>query len=835
MATNEPREIDRMPVINDLKDFDKHSGVLMERIIFNYRHLMIIGCIIISIVLGWQTSKLYLNASFEKMLPQHQPYIKNYIANKKGLKGLGNTIRIVVENTEGTIFNAQYIEFLKQISDEVFLIPGVERSSMKSLWTPTVRWTMVTEKGFTAGSVIPDTYDGSEASLQTVKTNVGRASLVGSLVADNYKSSLILVSLIDKDPATGKRLSYSDFSKNIENVRQKYENQGKGAIKIHITGFAKIVGDLIEGLKQVMVFFLFAVLIAGCIIFLYSRCLRSTVLLICCSALAVLWQLGLIRILGFELDPYSILVPFLVYAIAVSHGTQKMNGIMQDIGRGTHKLIAARYTFRRLFLPGLTALSAAAVGFAVLMRIDIPVIRDLALTASVGVAVVIFTNLILLPVLLSYTGVSPLAAKRSLMEESKESKGKGIGAVWEWLERFASRPKWSAGAVIVLILMTIGGSIVGHHVKIGDLDPGAPEFRPDSRYNQDNAFLNANFGLSTDQFAVIVKTPKEGCINYQTLIEVDRLVHELEKVPGVQSVGGVSDAMRLTLSGSYEGSPKFYTITRNQRELNYAGSMAVTGNPELFDKNAQIMPVIAYLSDHKADTLERVVEVASNFSKNHSTEDRKFLLAAGSSGIEAATNIIVKRENRIMMIYVYIAVILLCLVTFRSWRAVIVAIIPLILTSVLCESLMVMLGIGVKVATLPVIALGVGIGVDYALYLLSVQLEHMRAGLPLGEAYKRAVRFTGKVVALVGITLASAVVTWSLSPIKFQADMGILLSFMFFYNMVGALVFIPSLSRFILGRADETGQVFLKGMEQNKTSIVSQDSRSIQKQLKNAS
>jgi predicted RND superfamily exporter protein len=210
------------------------------------------------------------------------------------------------------------------------------------------------------------------------------------------------------------------------------------------------------------------------------------------------------------------------------------------------------------------------------------------------------------------------------------------------------------------------------------------------------------------------------------------------------------------------------------------------------------MPVIAYLSDHKAETLARVSAAAEEFADRHSTLDRQFLLAAGNAGIEAATNMAVEHANRAMLLYVYAAVILLCFVTFRSWRAVVVAVVPLALTSILCEALMVGLGIGVKVATLPVIALGVGIGVDYALYLLSVQLAYQRAGMPLAEAYGRAVQFTGRVVGLVGVTLAAGVVTWAFSPIKFQADMGILLTFMFLWNMAGALVLIPALSHFLL-------------------------------------
>jgi hypothetical protein len=225
----------------------------------------------------------------------------------------------------------------------------------------------------------------------------------------------------------------------------------------------------------------------------------------------------------------------------------------------------------------------------------------------------------------------------------------------------------------------------------------------------------------------------------------------------------------------------------------------------MFNDGRNVAPIIAFLADHKAETLTRVVKTVEAFAKEHNTPDRKFLLAAGNAGIEAATNIAVERSNRAMLLYVYIAVIVLCYVTFISWRAVIVAVVPLAVTSVLAEALMVMLGIGVKVATLPVIALGVGIGVDYALYLLTVQLAHQRRGMSVADAYNSALVFTGKVVALVGVTLAAAVVTWVWSPIKFQADMGLLLAFMFLWNMLGALILVPSLATFLLAPRRRTG------------------------------
>ncbi|MCA0243661.1 MAG: MMPL family transporter [Proteobacteria bacterium] len=791
--------IDDMPAIRELKDFDRESGNRFERLIFNHRPLVIALCLLLTLLLGWQATKLTLNAAFEKTIPHQQPYIKNFLEYRKDLKGLGNAIRVVVENRRGDIFDPAYLQTLKQINDELFLTPGVDRANVKSLWMPVVRWNEVTEEGFAGGPVMPDRYAGSAKDIDQLKQNIARAQILGSLVGNDYKSSMIFVPLLDKEAASGKPLDYWELSRRLEDIRAKYAKAG-GDVEIRIVGFAKVVGDLLDGLQQVMVFFAVAAAIAAAIIFWWTRCVRSTVLVLGCSLIAVLWQLGLVTALGYSLDPYSILVPFLVFAIGVSHGAQKMNGIMQDVGRGTHRLVAARYTFRRLFLAGLTALAADAVGFAVLMLIDIAVIQELAITASIGVALLVFTNLVLLPVMLSYTGVSAAAAQRSLRAEQQPNQG-----MWALLARFTER-RWALAAIGASAVLLVVGFAVSTQLKVGDLDAGASELRPNSRYNLDNAYVTSRYALSSDQFAVIVKTKPEGCLEYATLIEADRLGWTLQQVPGVQTTVSLPDAVRKITAGSYEGSNKWLTLSPNQDVLNYAARTASTTNPDLFNTECSVMPVVAYLADHKAETLDRVVQAADAFARAHSTPERQFKLAAGSAGIEAATNIVVRQANVTMLLYVYAAVIVLCFITFRSWRAVVVTVVPLIITSVLCEALMVALGMGVKVATLPVIALGVGIGVDYALYLLSIQLALQRAGAPLAEAYRHALRFTGKVVALVGVTLAAGVITWAWSPIKFQADMGILLTFMFVWNMLGALVLIPALSHFLLPRVAQRAQ-----------------------------
>jgi len=787
---------DTLPVIRNLADFDPRSGNGLERLVFNHRLPFLLCMLLATVVLGFMAvTRLELRPSFEKMLPQSHPYIQNYLENRASLRGLGNAVRVVVENTRGDIFDPGYLQTLRHINDELFLSQGVDRAWMKSLWSPAVRWTEVTEEGFQGGPVMPDGYQGATGDIEQLRQNIERANIVGSLVARDFKSSMLVVPLLDQDSATGKGLDYHAFSQKLEQLRSQY--QASGQYRIHVIGFAKLMGDLIDGLIQVMAFFALAVLTSLVIIYCYTRCVRSTLLVVLCSLTAVVWQLGIVAWLGYAIDPYSILVPFLIFAIGVSHAAQKMNGILQDIGRGTHRLIAARYTFRRLFVAGVTALLADAVGFAVLMLIDIPVIQDLAITASIGVAVLIFTSLLLMPVALSYVGVGRKAAERALRIDARAAQHRGFGRLWDLLDRFTER-KWAGAAVLAALALAalgIGGSL---QLKIGDLDSGAPELRADSRYNLDNAYITQHYALSSDTFAVMVKTAPEGCLQYPTLILADRLAWALQQLPGVQTTVSLANAVRQITAGTYEGNPRLNSLQRNQDVLNYAAQQASVNAPELFNNDCSLMPVIAYLKDHRADTLAEVAAAAERFAADNSHAEHQFLLAAGSAGIEAATNVVVREANHRMLLLVYLAVTLFCLVTFRSWRATLVAILPLMLTSVLCEALMVAMGIGVKVATLPVIALGVGIGVDYALYLLSVQLHHQRAGLSLAQAYQKAVAFTGRVVGLVGITLAAGVVGWAWSPIKFQADMGLLLTFMFLWNMLGALVLIPALSHFLL-------------------------------------
>jgi uncharacterized protein len=780
-------------VKTNIADFDRSSGSWPERILFNNRAIFLAVCAIITIFLGIEATHVGLNADFYDTIPTHQPYIANYLHHYNELQAQANATEISVTANNGTILDKHYLEVLQKINDEVYLLPGVDRRFMTSLWTPNVRWVSITPDGERGGPVMPAVFTGSPDQLNTISQNILQTGKVGSLVSDDFKSSMIYVPLLEINNLTGKPLDYGDLARRLNGIRAKYDAQG---VTVRIVGFSMIVGDMINGINEILSFFAISLLIATAFLFWYTRCIRSTLLVVFASVIAVTWQVGLLNTIGYSLTPYSVLVPFLIFAIGMSHGAQKMNGVMQDIGRGTPPLVAARYTFRRLFVAGFAALMCDAASFAVLMTIHIRAIQQLALVASIGVAILVVTNLLMLPMMLSYTGVSKRAAKRSLQSMPSAEKDRQRHPLWDFLDLFTTR-NYAVATVAFMAIVASFGWHVGRNVQIGDLKPGAPELRQDSQYNRDNAFITNTFKTSSDIFIALVDTPPVGCVDYNTLAAMNGLQWKLQQLPVVESTESLATFADSLFMLETEGSPKWYGL---EPMLGVLGQVEGQHPDNLANFECTFAPIYVYLTDHKAKSLEQVANMVESYINNPANQGPgfKISLAGGNAGIEAATNIVIKQASRNMLLLVYAVVTLFCFIAFRSWRAVVCAVVPLTITSILAQALMVGLGIGTTVATLPVVALGVGIGVDYALYVLSIMLKHLRQGESLSDAYHHTLLFTGRVVVLTGITLAVGVGTWIFAPIKFQADMGLLLAFMFLWNMLGAMIMLPALAYFLL-------------------------------------
>jgi predicted RND superfamily exporter protein len=763
--------------------------------IFGHRRLVIALFVLVTLFMGYSASKIGIDAGFAKLLPLKHEYMQTYLKHRQQFGG-ANRLLIALVAKDGDIFSPEFFSALKTATDEVFFIPGVDRTQVTSIVTPNTRFTEVVEDGIAGGNVVPADFRPTPDGLDQVRKNILKAGIVGRLVANDFSGAIVSAQLMDVDPNTGEPLDYIHVAEQLEEkIRSRFQDTVEvevepSPVNVHMIGFAKVIGDISAGAQRVILFFGVAFLVTAIFVFAYSQSIKLTVIPLVCSVVAVIWQLGLLTLLGYGIDPMGILVPFLIFAIGVSHGVQMVSAWRAEVYEGVDSMTAAQAAFGLLLVPGSIALISDTIGFITIQLIEIRVIQEMAVTASLGVAVIILTNLVLLPVLLSYVSFDEIYRKQM------ERRARHLAPVWHALARVAERR--NAAVVVVLALgLLLFGVWKAREIKIGDLHRGVPELRSDSRYNIDSEIITSKFSIGVDILSVIVETVPEGCVDYEVMNTIDRFEWHMRNVPGVQSVVALAGIAKVINSGWNEGALAWRVLPRNQSVLTQSVAYVPTASG-LLNEDCSVMPVMIFTSDHKAETINRIVAEVKGFNREHGSERVQFKLATGNVGVMAATNEAVKAAQFPMLLYVFSAIILLCLVTFRSLRATLCIVLPLALVSLLAYALMTLLEIGLKVSTLPVVALGVGIGVDYGIYIFS-RFRSIRAeGKSLPEAYEQTLRVTGSAVLFTGLTLGVGVFTWVFSPLKFQADMGILLTFMFLVNMLGAILLLPALASFLL-------------------------------------
>ncbi len=765
----------------------------LERLVFENRRAVLVIFLLLTAFMTWSASRLRIDAGFTKLLPAKHPYMQTYLQHVQEFGG-ANRVLVALVAKDGNMFTPEFFTALKEATDEVFFLPGVDRGRVSSLFTPNVRYTEVVEDGIAAGNVIPDDFSTSPEGLEAVRRNILKAGIVGRLVANDFSGAIISAELLEVDPSTGGKLDVLEVSQLLEEkVRQRFDAAyvPGSPVTVHILGFTKVIGDIADGARRVILFFVAAFLLITILVALYSQLLRLALIVVTCSLIAVIWQLGIIPLLGYGMDPMSILVPFLVFAIAVSHAVQMVSAARSEVFIGVDSLTASRIAFRRLLAPGSTALTTDVIGFLTLLVIQIRVIQEIAVAASLGVAMILLTNLVLLPVVLSYVRYP------GNYHDRLQRRVNHMAPLWRFLAQ-AAAPRPAAVIVACAAVLFAYGWWKGNDVAIGDLHRGVPELRSDSRYNRDTAMVTSKFSIGVDILTVIAETKPEGCVDFGVMTAIDEFSWRMANVEGVQSTIDLAGVARTINAGWNEGSPKWRVLARNPSVLTQSVTYVPTSTG-LLNSDCSVIPIMVFSADHKAETLARIVAEAKRIEAGPGHPGVTFRLATGNAGVMAATNEAVAAAQFPMLVWVFGAVAALCLLTYRSVAATLCILLPLGLASLLAYALMSLLEIGLKVGTLPVVALGVGIGVDYGIYIYSRFAALRRPGRSLREAYEDALAITGNGVLFTGLTLGLAVATWLLSPLKFQADMGILLVSLFVMNMIGAIVLLPALAHFLVG------------------------------------
>lgn len=914
----------------------------IEPLIYAKRKLTMGILLAITAFLFYQMIQIRTDAGYDKSIPLEHPYmkvLKQYQADFGG----ANTVAVALIQKEGNIYNEKFLASLKSATDEVFFIPGIDRSRVSSLFTPDVRYIEVVEGGFKGGNVIPAEYAPTQEMFDIVRANVNKGGHVGRFTTKDQRGAMVYSELLEVDPVTGDKLNYAEVANTLEDkIRGRFTSKIKYVYKmksdyttddgkyrfkagdvveegfvdlgwkmrfktfmaakkaegeekvemvpvkadmvtvstednpqynpnidVHILGFAKVVGDVIDATLQVVVFFIITLIMTLILLWLYVGSFKLAILPLVCSITAVIWEFGLLRMMGYGLDPFAILVPFLILAVSVSHGVQYVNAWVGEISMNSRNSFdASLETWRRLAIYGTMAIMTDVAGFGTIYLIPIDIIREMSINASLGMAAIIITNKVMMPIWLTWVDIGDPKAFAAKQEKRDEI----FDPLWHLLSNMV-KPKVATIALLICAVLLGWALWKGKELQVGDSQAGVPELRPDSRYNKDTAAVQANFSIGTDVLKVIAETDAESCVKYDVMSQIDRFGWRMENTAGVQSTISLPWAAKQVNTAFSEASPKFKVLPRNQFTMVQAITPIPTSSG-LLNPNCSAMAVFVFTRDHKAATLERIVDEVNRFNADNRAEffetnkdvdaaycDEKqaarrnigttktalsktiekmkkrkkgigeeeingdakvkeltaaadaavekwkgydkvcpvnFALASAQVGVMAATNEEVHRLEKLTLLYVYIAIVVCVYLSFFEWQSIVSIMLPLALVSWMAYAVMAVLGIGMKVATLPVVALAVGIGVDYGIYIYATMADAIAGGFKYKEAYFKTLKMTGKAVVFTGITLGLGVATWLFSGLQFQRDMGALLVFMFTANMFGAILVIPGITAFLL-------------------------------------
>lgn len=769
------------PTVSRTQQFIDNTALWL----INWRKPLGFLFLLITIGLSWSATQARFDPGFDKLIPLKHQYMESFLEHRNKFTGANRVMISLSWTGEGDIYNDEFLKRLRKANDEVFFIPGINRTTVRSLFSPEIRYNEITEFGFMGDVVIPSRFTTDAKGLAQVRSNVAKSGQVGKLVGNDLRSAMVQAELLDSDPATGESTDYAAVAAHLEKIRAQLSGDG---IEVQIIGFAKVMGDVMTGLMTVVMFFVLAFIITMALLWRYSRSLKLTMLAIAVALLPVIWLIGILPLIGYGVDPMSVLVPFLIFSIGVSHAVQMTNVWKIDTLSGTEPSQAAANAFRKLAIPGTVALLANAFGFMVIMLIDIPIVHELGVTACLGVALMIFTNKIFMPIVLSHLTLERMALRQN-EQESTDKKG-----IW-WSISALATPGPAKVSIAVMLALLVIGTWQSRSLLTGDIGSGVPELRADSRYNLDNDKVVNDYAIGMDVLSVYLESTgrEEACLDWEIMNAVDRFDFHMRGVEGVSSINSVANMAKVFVAGNNEGNPRWRTLQRSEQGL-IAGSTAANPELGLNDFGCAAINIMVYLNDHQDRTLKHVITEIETFIAGESLTNAQFKLAGGNAGVAAATNQAVETAEAQMLMAIFGAITLLCMVTFRSWRGTLCVILPLILVCILCNALMALLGIGLKVATLPVIALGVGVGVDYGIYIYERMQHSLRHGQDLRTSFYEAMRNRGTAAVFTALTMTIGVGTWAFSPLKFQADMGILLAFMFLVNVLGAIFLLPALA-----------------------------------------
>jgi predicted RND superfamily exporter protein len=792
----------------------------MARHVLGKRLFYLLATLVATGFFAWQIPKVKVESPLIDLFPSDHEFVETY-KEFQDVFGGANTVIMAIEVTEGDLWNPATLGKIRSLTKELEILDGINNYQVLSLAQRKVKNITVEGGGFQSTPIMwPDVPEKAE-DIQKLKDLVHtNARVHGSLVSKDDRAALILAGFFED------KMNVKDVYQRLHDLGKKIEDDHT---RVHIIGRPVMLGFIREHMPQLTYLFVATILAMLIILALNFRNLRGVLIPTITAVLSAVWGLGFLGLMGYNFDPLVLVVPFIISARALSHSVQLIERYNEEYVETGDVRVAAEKTFASLWEPGFVGIVADVLAMLAVLFTPIPLMQKLSIMSAFWGMSIVVTDLVFNPVLLSY-----LPPPKKLPSKDWGPLGRFLASVG----RLSIGPrKWTilAGTAVAGVLGFLGARIV----QIGDVYPGTPMLWSNSEYNRDTEAIGARFG-NTDILNVIVEGQAWNAVKSPDVLnKMYLLQRELSRMPEVGGTSSIGDMIPPIIRAMHGSDPRWELTPTEGREAGFFLEM-IYGASEPGDLTRFVTPdnknanIAVYLKDHRGETLRTVVKklrefVAANPMKQVDPKEleaaqaceraakttgegddgtvklneksdcprvepgAKFRLAGGFAGLLAAVNEVVLQTEIYVTLAAFFLVFLICAVSYRSVLAGLFFMLPLVVSNYLTYGLMGLRGIGLDVNTLPIVALGVGLGVDYGLYVVSRIEEEYRHSGDLGESIVISMATSGKAVVMTAMTMVAGVVFWTFSFLRFQADMGLLLVFWMSMSMVGSLLLLPTL------------------------------------------
>lgn len=719
---------------------------------------------------------------FEDLLPRSHPYIQVHEQYKQAFGG-SNVVSIVLEAEKGDIFNTPFLSKVKTVTSALQQVDGANQFQIVSLASRKLKEIRGSTEAIESNPLMWPDVPKSQAGLETLKQAVLNNPLVyGAYVSKDLKAALVTVDFYEKA---------ADYNKIFPQVMAIADAARGDGVRVRVTGEPILYGWVKHFLPETLHIFLFTI---GCLVlllFIIARTWRGTLLPLLAGLSSAIWALGVARLLGFNLDPLVIVIAFLITARAISHSVQLVSRFDEEIAAGANTTkAAAKASMLQLFKPGMLGVIADAGCMVVVVLTPIPLMHKVSIIGTVWVMTIALSACVMTPVLLSWVRYPRGYAHRLDL-------GRFLDRILNVCVRSATS-RWRYAVLASAVAVFAVSAWYATRIQVGDAQPGSPILWQNSSYNRDAAAINQQFQGADRLYAVFSGTKPNAVKEPKVLENITGLQRYMAAQPEIGGSASIADVIPMVRRVLNENNPRYQELGRTAQENGELMYMFVSGSDpgdmaRFTDAQSQNASVTFNFRDHQGESIRTAMARLKAYVDAHPLAEGTYQLAGGLVGVLAAVNEVILAGQIESIALALLVLVICCAVAYRSVTAGIFFMVPVILSNTITFSYMAWKGIGMNLSTLPVAALGIGLGVDYAFYIVDGIKEKLGEGKELPAATIASLHGAGRGVVVTALTLTTSVVLWCASSLRFQADMGVLMAIWLFVSALSALFIMPAM------------------------------------------